>query len=435
MAGLFGSLLGLFLVSLIKCRKKIDLQSEEISRKNIDLEEKKALLLVQSKELSEMSEYKNEFIANISHEIRTPLNSLLGLAQVLERSSLDENQSDMVHQMRLVGKILLNHVNDILDYSSMEFGKIDLEYQSFDLIRMIENLRDLMYGAASSQGLRFSLRIPNEKNFELIGDPVRVSQVLMNLFNNAVKFTECGQIVVEIQIFHVDENPGKCRIKFSVSDTGIGIPENKQAMLFMPFTQADGSATRRHGGTGLGLSICKNLVELMGGEIGVKSQEGMGSIFWFELPFKLGTAKQAVEKSSISQLASTQSLAGRHILVVDDSEMNRLVIKRMLQLEHATTTLVENGQQAVNLLALQPEVFDAVIMDIQMPVMGGLEAIRLIRQDLGLSEFPILACSASVHPKEQESAILAGANVFVCKPIELSHLISQLNNVLNLRKS
>jgi len=364
---------------------------------------------------------KSEFLAHMSHEIRTPMNAVLGLAQVLEREPLAGNQRDMVERIRRAGQSLLAILNDVLDLSKIEAGQLRLEPRPFDLPGLLANLDSLMGQAARAKGLALRMETPDIPLGPLLVDGLRLEQILFNLTGNAIKFTEQGEVAVLVTASEVSETA--VRLRFEVRDTGIGIAPEALGRLFVPFAQGDAGIGRRFGGTGLGLSICKRLVELMGGVIGADSREAHGSCFWFELPLMRGSEGELQVPAPASALPPPgPRLMGAHLLVVDDSAMNRDLVERALSLEGATATLAADGQQALQLLQARPDGFDAVLMDVQMPVMDGLTATRLIRGEVGLRDLPIIAFTAGVRDDQQAAARDAGANDVLAKPMDLEEM-------------
>ena len=366
---------------------------------------------------------KSEFLAHMSHEIRTPMNAVLGLAQVLEREPLAPAQRDMVGRIRGAGQSLLAILNDVLDLSKIEAGQLRIEPRPFDLRALLANLDSLMGQAARAKGLALRIEPPALPPGQLRGDGLRIEQILINLVSNAIKFTERGEVSVRVRTDEVEE--AQLRVHAEVRDTGIGIAPEAQARLFAPFTQADAGIARRFGGTGLGLSICKRLVELMGGAIGVRSQPGLGSTFWFELPLERVAGSEPASAAIPAPAAASASgsrLAGMHVLVVDDSAMNRDLVQRALALEGAEATLAADGQQAIELLRGRPRAFDAVLMDVQMPVLDGLSATRRIRDELGLAALPVIAFTAGVGADQQAAARAAGADDVLPKPMDLEQM-------------
>jgi len=368
---------------------------------------------------------KSEFLAHMSHEIRTPMNAVLGLAQVLEREPLASNQRDMVARIRSAGQSLLTILNDVLDLSKIEAGQLRIEPRPFGLESLLADVDSLMGQAARAKGLALRVVAPPVSTGLLVGDGLRLEQVLFNLIGNAIKFTERGEVALLVEL--CESNEVGVRLRFEVRDSGIGIAPDALAGLFVPFAQADAGNGRRYGGTGLGLSICKRLVELMGGQIGATSQPGMGSCFWFELPLLRADESEAHLPPSLPSRPLGPCLVGAHLLVVDDSAMNRDLVERALGLEGASVSLAADGQQAVQILASRPDAFDAVLMDVQMPVMDGLTAIRLIRQELGLTALPIIAFTAGVRDEQQAAARAAGANDVLAKPMDLDEMADLLS--------
>ena len=368
---------------------------------------------------------KSEFLAHMSHEIRTPMNAVLGQAQLLAREPLNADQRLMVQRIQTAGQSLLGIINDILDFSKIEAGQLRLEDRPFRLDALPAKLDSLLGSVARGKGLALRIAGPDADLGPLRGDALRLEQILVNLVGNAIKFTEAGEVVVTLTTLAHD--PAGVRLRCAVRDTGIGIGPEALARLFTPFTQADASTTRRFGGTGLGLSISKRLVELMGGTLGAESVPGEGSTFWFEIPFRpAAEEEQPVPAAPVATPPAGPRLRGLRLLAVDDSAMNRELVEMALRREGASVTLAADGQQAVQLLRASPAGCDAVLMDVQMPVMDGRTATRLIRQDLGLTQLPVIALTAGVLAEEQRLIRDAGADEVLAKPLNLELLVATL---------
>jgi PAS domain S-box-containing protein len=503
---------------------------------------------------------KSDFLANMSHEIRTPMNAILGMLYLLERGELSPPVREMTRKIDISARALLSIINDVLDFSKIESGRIDLENTAFDLGELLENIATLMTSAVSAKPVEMVVEAPPEGARWLLGDSLRLSQVLINLVGNAIKFTDRGEIVLSVRKFR-SESPGKVKLLFSVRDTGIGIPKEKQDLIFSPFHQADTSTTRRFGGSGLGLTISRRLVELMGGELQVYSAPGRGSEFYFAISFGLSEStappviaedakrvlivddhdlvrrnlvhiiesfgwsavdapsgqaalellsqadagtnpfdayvldwrmpgmdgvalasalrarqgkgrepviimvtsyernlldeqmpsglvdavltKPATSSSLFNALGEAlgrraaprkrgldmKRLGGLRLLVVDDSEYNREVAQRILESEGATAELAENGQDAIEKLGRDPSRFDVVLMDVQMPVMDGYQATRVIRASPEMSHLPVIALTAGAFRQQQDAAVASGMSGFVAKPFDVQQLIEAIQRL------
>jgi PAS domain S-box-containing protein len=366
---------------------------------------------------------KTQFLANMSHEIRTPMNAVIGLSYLLERTALTPEQGGLLGKIKVASNALLSLINDILDLSKIEASELKIEQASFNLTSVLRDISELTSVQSEAKGIAFEMDMQPAVPHALVGDATRLHQVLLNLLTNAIKFTERAGSV-RLAVVRVGGSPDTARLRFTVRDSGIGMTEAQLSRLFTPFAQADTSTTRRFGGTGLGLSIVKQLVQLMGGELGVSSEVNRGSEFWVELDFALDQAGSLELPQQRTGSVQGPSLQGVRVLVADDSDINLEVARRVLELEGAQVSLALHGQEAIDQLVAEPEAFDLVLLDLQMPVLDGFDTCRRIRSGLGLKELPIIALSASTLSSEMDLAKRAGMNDFVSKPFDVPRLVA-----------
>jgi signal transduction histidine kinase/ActR/RegA family two-component response regulator len=370
-----------------------------------------------------LAQAKSEFLAKMSHEIRTPLNGVIAAADLMAATQLNDEQHELLDTLRLSAKTLLGIINDILDFSKIEAGRMVLETLPFTPTVLVEEVVSIMAPAAHSKGLTVRTELSSSLPHSVAGDPLRLRQILLNFVGNAIKFTACGEVVIRAMRLKKGEGQSAW-LRFEVQDTGVGIPPEKQAGIFDAFTQADSSVTRQYGGTGLGLAICKRLVELMGGQIGVYSQPGQGSCFWFEVPLPViqeNAPEETTAQPSGSALNSHE-LDGVRVLLVEDNPVNQKVAIRMLQKLGCVVELAENGQQALE--KLERASYDIVLMDMQMPVMDGLTATRLLRQreqQTGHHQV-VIALTANAMQTDRELCLDAGMDDYLSKPLTLDAL-------------
>ncbi|MCP4353298.1 MAG: response regulator [Desulfobacterales bacterium] len=373
---------------------------------------------------------KSDFLAVMSHEIRTPMNSVIGMARLLQDTKLTSVQREFTKALQESGEILLTLINDILDFSKIESGKMELDEQSFDLRACIEKSYNLLVSKASEKHTKIECLIEPDVPYYINGDVTRIHQVLFNLIGNAIKFTDHGKITITVSVQKISGHGENCQLQFAVKDTGIGISPDKTGRLFQSFSQADVSTTRKYGGTGLGLAICLRLTELMGGNIWVESEVGKGSTFFFTINTTVSEGVRLPDTETDTRF-KPDSLMGQHhplrILIAEDNEMNQLLIIHTLKKIGYQSTVANNGVEALE--ALKQEIFDLVLMDIQMPEMDGVEAARQIRRHWPAHKQPrIVALTADVVSDHKEEYLNSGMDDYITKPLVLEELIRVLHN-------
>jgi two-component system sensor histidine kinase/response regulator len=373
------------------------------------------------------SRAKSDFLSNMSHEIRTPINGVVGLAHLALRGPLEPPLRDNLQKIRDAGMHLLGIVNDILDFSKIEAGRMDIEAIDFRLAEVFASVSSQVCAAAEAKGLALVFQRDPALDGALHGDPLRIGQVLLNYVGNAIKFSQQGSVIVRAAPLRRDD--GAALVHFEVRDSGIGMSEAQVAELFQSFHQVDMSTTRRHGGTGLGLAISKRLAALMGGEVGVHSRPGQGSTFWFTA--RLPAAEAMPHPAAPAAQVPLDVLDGARILLVEDNPLNREVACGLLQDVGVEVHTAENGREALDRLA--HERFDGVLMDVQMPVMDGLQATRLIRADTRLAGLPVLAMTANARPEDRRACLDAGMDDFMTTPMRPEPLYACLARWLSAR--
>ena len=371
---------------------------------------------------------KGEFLANMSHEIRTPMNAVIGFGHLLERTELGVEQQEFLAMLQSSSKTLLGIIDDVLDFSKIEAGKLVVVRKQFQLDEVLKDLTNIVGKIAEEKGLLFLVDVMPEVPRYLLGDSQRLSQVLLNLANNAVKFTEEGEVTVTVELQEQDAN--HVSLRFTVKDCGIGIDQDQQANLFQAFTQVDTTSTRRFQGTGLGLAISRCLVEMMGGDISVESALGQGSIFFFTLRFGLSEEVISIAPSaSLPEKTSHRGFKGAHILLVEDDELNQMVARLLLEAHDIEVTTVSDGRAAVEAVKARP--YDLVFMDIQMPELNGYGATAEIRTNEHLQDLPIVALTAHAMVDEREKCISVGMNDYLTKPFSPDSLEQMLVKYLS----
>ncbi len=419
--------------SLIKFMSQARNESEDLNEElEAGIEQRKRVEkeLQKAKEAAEAaSKTKSEFLANMSHEIRTPMNGILGTLQLLQGSDMSESQKEYVSIAYRSGESLLSLLNDILDFSKIEAGKLELEYIPFDVKSLVKEILVLLQQKAEERKVELVSELDEKIPTHILGDSVRIRQILGNLLTNAIKFTEDGKVTVRVSVLEEDEKV--TRLKFEIIDTGIGIPQEAQRKLFNSFTQADGSTTRKYGGTGLGLAIVRQLVTMMRGRLGVESEAGKGATFWAEIAF------QIVDEDKVNVIQDEKapeeilSLQGKALLV-EDNPVNQVVAKKMLEKVGLSYEVANNGEEAIKKLTTEHD-FDVVLMDCQMPVMDGYEATQKLRDyenEQQRQRMPVIAMTANAMEGDKDKCLAAGMDDYVAKPVKQQSLKETLAKYL-----
>jgi PAS domain S-box-containing protein len=388
-------------------------------------ERKRSEQLEREKELAiEKGKMKEQFLANMSHEIRTPMNAILGMTRLLLKTNINEEQLFHLNAIFKSSNNLLVIINDILDFSKIESGKMELEEIDFDLYDVIKNASEILRFKAEEKGIKLLTEISESVPQYVVGDPVRLNQIIINLGGNAVKFTEKGSVTIKV---YVNNSGDKELVRFEVIDTGIGITEDKISSVFESFSQAGKDITRKYGGTGLGLSISKQLAEMHGGAIGLHSKLGVGTTFWFEIPYRIGKVPHAQKAFEISE-QTIEKLKNKKILLAQDNHFNQIVAVGLMHsiVPGMQIDIAGNGQEVVS--KIHSNIYDTVLMDIHMPELDGYEATEAIRNsvDERVLKTPIIAMTASGTKEEIKKCYSAGMNNFVLKPFDPAELIYKI---------
>jgi len=425
--------------SRMDLEERVKTRTRELSLANRNLNNTIEDLDIARKAAESATRAKSEFLANMSHEIRTPMNAVIGMNHLLLKTDMNNKQKDYSVKIDRAARNLMGIINDILDFSKIEAGKLDIENIDFDLDEVLENIRNVVSLKARKKGIDFLISKPPELPTMLVGDPLRLGQILLNLTNNAVKFTDSGEIVVAVIPVEVDAS--HISLRFEVRDTGVGLTPEQQERLFQAFSQADSSTTRKYGGTGLGLSISKRLVEMMGGEIAVISDFGKGSTFYFTGRYPISDRKkksgqpgdqQSLNAPEVDEKEITgderpegfDDIRGARILLVEDNEINQQVVKELLEYEGFRVDLAENGE--IGAEKALTEDYSLVLMDLQMPVLDGFESTRRIREQRSSDDLKIVAMTADAMFGIREEVIRNGMDDYLTKPIDASKLFSTL---------
>lgn len=410
-----------FALVFIQVQNSIHLESL-IAARTEQLEQSKHSLEKQAIELTKANQYKSEFLANMSHEIRTPMNGVFGTLQLLQQQPQNDESQQLLNAALQSSKTLLTIINDILDYSKIEAGMLQLEIIQFTYSDILNQVISELTPSANNKGLSIEVTYRNNHNDSWLGDPVRIKQILTNLLGNAIKFTESGTIAIEV-------DGRDTHLGFTITDTGIGMTEETLEKIFQRFEQGDNSITRQYGGTGLGISITHNLIQLMQGSIEVTSTPNKGTTFIVNLPLERPHLK-VVSDTSQSQVA-VPDLTGKRILLAEDNEINQMIFKKMMAATNATIVVAENGQQALDMFQQQQS--DWVFLDIQMPVMDGIQACKALRQLSSL--IPIVAITANVMEQDVKTYQQVGFNAHIGKPINLNELMALCSRLNEAKQS